>query len=73
LSTHTQVFTKGGGKWLLKSPRKVFHVLYAFYHRGNLTTKVLFHISECKTKREALERISKCPAPSLKQLHLSGV
>jgi hypothetical protein len=69
LSTHTQVFAKGGGKWLLKSPRKVFHVLYAFYKitssaDGNLTTKVLFHISECSTKREALERISKCPAPT---------
>jgi len=73
LSSHAQTRTKSGGKWLLRAPRKVFHVVSAFYDRANPMSKVLFHISECKTKREALERISRRPAPSLKQLHLSGV
>jgi hypothetical protein len=63
LSSHTQTRAKSGGQWLLRAPRKVFHVVYAFYDRADMMTKVLFHISECATKREALERISKCPAP----------
>ena len=74
LDSHMQIRTKNGGhKWLLKSPRKVFQVVAAFYDRANPASKVLFHISDCATKREALERISRRPAPSLKQLHLSGI
>jgi hypothetical protein len=50
--------------WLLKAPKKVFAVVYAFYNRANFDQRIFFHVSECSTKREALERISKCPAPT---------
>ena len=49
--------------WLLKAPKKVFAVVYAFYNQANFDERIFFHVSECSTKREALERISKCPAP----------
>jgi len=62
LSVHAQVKTSRG-HWFLKQPRNIFNVVYSFYDRGNIATKVIFHISECRTKREAMARIEQCPAP----------
>lgn len=70
LSVHTQTKTSRG-HWMLKKPKTVFNVVYAFYDRNNIATKVIFHVSECRTKREALARIGKCPAPTYKQLEFA--
>jgi len=63
LSERQQTRTRRAS-WLLKAPKKVFAVVYAFYNQANFDERIFFHVSECSTKREALERISKCPAPT---------
>lgn len=70
LSVHTERITKCG-RWSLKKPRTIFNVVYAFYDRGNIATKVIFHVSECRTKREAMTRIAQCPAPAYKPSFLN--